>query len=60
VRVPGFMPPLFGYEKIANFEVYSYPGPASYVLGAVLVLLLAAFALGVHGTRLERRLAAEG
>ena len=51
VRVPGFMPPLFGYRKIANFEVYSYPGPASYVLGAVLVLLLAAFALGAFSQR---------
>ena len=57
VRVPGFMPPLFGYQKIANFEVYSYPGPASYVLGAVLLLLLAAFALGFWS---QRRVAAGG
>jgi hypothetical protein len=42
VRVPGFMPPLFGYRKIANFEVYSFPGPASYVMGVVLALLLLA------------------
>ena len=51
VRVPGFMPPVFGSQKIANFEVYSYPGPASYVLGTVLVLLLAAFALGFRAQR---------
>ena len=57
VRVPGFMPPLFGYQKIANFEVYSYPGPASYALGAVLFLLLAAFALGFWS---QRRVAAGG
>lgn len=42
VTVPGFMPPLFGYRKIANFEVYSFPGPASYVMGVVLALLLLA------------------
>ena len=42
VRVPGFMPPLFGGQKIANFEVYSYPGPAAYLRGGVLLLLVAA------------------
>jgi hypothetical protein len=42
VKVAPFMPPMFGYRKIANFEVYSYPGVASYALGGVLVLLLAA------------------
>jgi hypothetical protein len=45
VTVPGFMPPLFGYKKIANFEVYSYPGPASYAMGGVFVVLLAAMFL---------------
>ena len=25
VQVPPFMPPMFGYQQIANFEVYSYP-----------------------------------
>ena len=42
VKVPGFMPPMFGYEKIANFEVYSYPKPGTYVMGAVVVMLLGA------------------
>ena len=42
VKVAPFMPPMFGYRKIANFEVYSYPGIASYALGGVLVLLLTA------------------
>jgi hypothetical protein len=45
VRVDPFMPPLFGYKKLANFEVYSYPQLASYALGAVALILLAAFAL---------------
>jgi hypothetical protein len=41
VQVPPFMPPMFGYQKIANFEVYSYPRAASYAMGAAVVLLVA-------------------
>jgi copper chaperone NosL len=40
VKVAPFMPPLFGYKKLANFEVYSYPAAGTYVLTAVVVLLL--------------------
>jgi hypothetical protein len=46
VRVPGFMPPLFGYQQIANFEVYSYPQAASYGMGAAMALLFGAVILG--------------
>ncbi len=42
VRVAPFSPPMFGYQKIANFEVYSYPRPGTYVLGIVVLALLAA------------------
>jgi hypothetical protein len=42
VKVDPFMPPLFGGQQIANFEVYSYPQAASYALGATVVLLAAA------------------
>jgi copper chaperone NosL len=42
VKVASFMPPMFGRRQLANFEVYSYPGPASYALGAVPLVLLAA------------------
>jgi hypothetical protein len=45
VRVDPFMPPLFGYKKLANFEVYAYPHLGSYGLGAAAVLLLLAFVL---------------
>ena len=45
VKVPGFTPPIFGYQQIANFEVYSYPKAGTYVLGAVALLLLAALYL---------------
>ena len=40
-RSTPFMPPMFGYQKIANFEVYSYPSAGSYALAGVAVLLLA-------------------
>ncbi len=44
VRVDPFMPPMFGYKKLANFEVYSYPQLGSYALAAaVLVLAVALF-----------------
>lgn len=42
VKVKPFMPPMFGYQKIANFEVYSYPRAGSYVMAVVVVLLAAA------------------
>jgi len=45
VKVAPFMPPLFGYKKLANFEVYSYPAAASYMLGVVVLLLAAALFL---------------
>jgi copper chaperone NosL len=44
VQVPPFMPPMFGGQQIANFEVYSYPRPASYAMAGTIVLLLAALA----------------
>jgi hypothetical protein len=51
VKVAPFMPPMFGYRKIANFEVYSYPGAASYALGAAFFVLLGALALGWKQSR---------
>ena len=40
VKVPGFTPPIFGYQKIANFEVYSYPQAGTYLMIGVVLLLL--------------------
>jgi len=51
VKVPPFMPPLFGYKQLANFEVYSYPAPASYALALVAVLLLLALLLAWRSAR---------
>jgi hypothetical protein len=44
VQVPPFMPPMFGYRQIANFEVYSYPRPSTYAMAAAVVLLVTALA----------------
>ncbi len=45
VRVDPFMPPMFGYKKLANFEVYSYPKLGSYTLALAALCLLVAFVL---------------
>jgi hypothetical protein len=42
VKVAPFTPPLFGYKKLANFEVYSYPAVSSYALALVAAVLLLA------------------
>ncbi len=42
VKVDPFMPPLIGAKQLANFEVYSYPGLASYALAVSMVLLIGA------------------
>jgi len=42
VKVAPFSPPVFGYQKIANFEVYSYPKAGTYVLIGVAAALFAA------------------
>jgi hypothetical protein len=43
VKVPPFMPPMFGYKQLANFEVYSYPQAASYAMGLSTLLIAGAF-----------------
>jgi hypothetical protein len=53
VKVDPFMPPLFGYKQLANFEVYSYPGMASYALGAAMLLLLVSAVLAWRQTRAD-------
>jgi hypothetical protein len=45
VKVPPFMPPVFGFKQIANFQVYSYPQAGTYAMGAAFVLLFAALFL---------------
>jgi hypothetical protein len=42
VKVPPFMPPMFGFKQMANFEVYSYPAVGTYLMAGTAVLLVAA------------------
>jgi hypothetical protein len=51
VKVDPFTPPLVGYKKLANFEVYSFPGLGSYALVAVVVVLVLALWLGGRQAR---------
>ena len=51
VKVAGFMPPLFGYQQIANFEVYAYPQAASYGMAASMLLLAVAIGYGYWSSR---------
>jgi len=53
VKVDPFMPPMFGYKQLANFEVYSYPSLASYGLGLAMFLLALAVAWGWRDSRRE-------
>jgi hypothetical protein len=39
VKVPPFMPPIFGSKQMANFTVYSYPGLGSFFLIAFCLAL---------------------
>jgi hypothetical protein len=53
VQVQPFMPPMFGYKQLANFEVYSYPALASYAMGASMLLLVVALIVGWRQSRRE-------
>lgn len=44
IKVDPFMPPMFGYAQIANFEIYSYPRLASYAMTGSMLLLIGALA----------------
>jgi hypothetical protein len=53
VKVPPFMPPLFGHKKLANFEVYSYPAAGAYALAAVALVLAASLFIAWRQGRSE-------
>ncbi len=53
VKVEPFMPPMFGYKQLANFEVYSYPALGSYALGAAAFFLILAFFAAARRARRE-------
>ena len=45
IKVTPFTPPVFGHQRIANFDVYSYPGPGTYILGGYALVLAVALVL---------------
>jgi copper chaperone NosL len=51
VKVAPFMPPLFGFKKLANFEVYSYPALGSYALFTAAACLFVALFVGWRAGR---------
>lgn len=51
VKVPPFSPPMFGYEKMANFEVYSYPAAGTYLMAATALAVLAAIVVAWRSGR---------
>jgi hypothetical protein len=53
VKVDPFMPPVFGYKQLANFEVYSYPALASYAMALSTLLVIAACIWAWRLSRLE-------
>jgi hypothetical protein len=42
----GYQPPFFGYKKILNFEVYSYPEIGAYLMASGMFLSFFAFFVG--------------
>jgi hypothetical protein len=54
VKVPPFMPPMFGFKQMANFEVYSYPAAGTYLMGVTGLMLAAAVFFGWRGARALR------
>jgi len=42
----GYQPPIFGYKKILNFEVYSYPETGVYMIATGMLMAFIAFLMG--------------
>ena len=55
VKVAPFMPPVFGSKQLANFTVFSYPGPASWAMGASMALLIIAMFVAWRSSRAASR-----
>jgi hypothetical protein len=53
VKVPPFTPPVMGSKQLANFEVYSFPGIATYALAAVALVLAGSLLLAWREARRE-------
>lgn len=51
IKVSPFTPPIFGTRELANFTVYSYPGPSSYLMVGSFLMLCAAILLSWRPAR---------
>lgn len=51
-----YKPPLFGHEKMLNFEVDSYPHTGGYMLFAGMALTLIAFLVGKNERKKNKKL----
>ena len=56
VHVVPFMPPMFGYKLVGQFDVWSYPALGVYLFGVFGLLLVAAFWLSWRNPGLESTL----
>jgi hypothetical protein len=54
VKVPPFTPPLIGSKQLANFTVYSFPGPASYFMVGFVVLLIIGVLISWKQTKVQQ------
>lgn len=50
VKVDPFTPPVFGYNMVGQFEVWSYPSPGTWLMLAFGLLLLAALVVSWRET----------
>ncbi|MCP4580508.1 MAG: hypothetical protein GY839_02740 [candidate division Zixibacteria bacterium] len=48
VEIDPFTPPVFGFEQVGQFKVWSYPHISSYMLGAFAILLVLAMYLSLR------------
>ena len=49
----GYQPPFFGYKKILNFEVYSFPEIGAYLMASSMLLSFLAFLMGKKENKLN-------
>jgi len=54
IKVAAFTPPVFGHQRIANFDVYSYPGLGSFMLLAFVLCLGAVLFFEARRHRIQR------
>ena len=54
IKVAAFTPPVFGHQRIANFDVYSFPGMGSFLLLGFALCLGTVLFLEARRHRMQR------